>query len=94
MLVGQLYSLIEEHMDRQNGYRISQRQVAQRLGVSPTTLANWRDPKELVEKRHLVAISNLTGVPYHRVLDALLADIGYLRETDPIEKDGGGAVAK
>jgi transcriptional regulator with XRE-family HTH domain len=84
--MGRLYSIIEEHMDRQNGYRISQRQVAQRLGVSPTTLANWREPKELIDKRHLVAISQLTGVPYHRVLDALLADIGYLTESD----DEGG----
>lgn len=83
--MGQLYSLIEDHMDRQGGYRISQRQVASRLGVSPTTLANWRDPKELIEKRHLVAISALTGVPYHRVLDALLEDIGYLKESDPGE---------
>lgn len=77
--MGQLYSIIESHMDGQ-GYRISQRQVAHRLGVSPTTLANWRDPKELIEKDHLVAIARLTGVPYQRVLDALLTDIGYLRE--------------
>ena len=80
--MGQLFSIIGDHMDRQNGYRISERQVAIRLGVTPSTLANWKQPKKLIDKEHLVAIAELTGVPYHRVLDALLSDIGYLRETD------------
>ena len=80
--MGQLYALIEEHMN-QSGYRISARQVAAKLEVSPTTLKNWQNPKELIEKRHLVAIAELTRVPYQRVLDALLADIGYLNREDP-----------
>lgn len=77
--MGRLYDLIQQHMDSQP-YAVSQRQVAGKLGISPTTLKNWREPKELIERRHLVAISRLTGVPYLRVLDALLDDIGYLRE--------------
>lgn len=75
--MGRLYDIIQNHMDSQT-YGASQRQVASKIGVSPTTLKNWRTPKELIDKRHLVAISDLTGVPYVRVLDALLDDIGYL----------------
>jgi transcriptional regulator with XRE-family HTH domain len=79
--MGRLYDIIQAHMDSQP-YGVSERQVAQRLGVSPSTVTNWRTPTKLMKKRHLVAISHLTGVPYQRVLDALLDDIGYLREAD------------
>lgn len=80
--MGQLYELIQAHIDAQP-YGVSERQIAQRLKVSPTTLKNWRTPVRLIDKDHLVAISRLTGVPYQRVLDALLEDIGYLRPDDP-----------
>lgn len=88
--MGRLYDIIQTHMDSQP-YGASQRQVASKLGVSPTTLKNWRAPRELIDKRHLVAISDLTGVPYVRVLDALLDDIGYLsRDERPAEHRGAG----
>lgn len=77
--MGRLYDLIQQHIDAQP-YAVSGRQVARRLGVSRQTLSNWKEPKELIDKEHLLAISRLTGVPYLRVLDALLDDIGYLRE--------------
>lgn len=80
--MGRLFDLIQEHMDAQP-YGVSERQIAQRLGVSPTTLKNWRHPVKLIDKDHVLAISELTGVPYLRVLDALLEDIGYLRPDDP-----------
>ena len=90
--MGQLYDLIQAHMDSQP-YAVSQRQVAGKLEVSPTTLNNWRNPKDLIEKRHLIAISRLTGVPYLRVLDALLHDIGYLREDAAQSDEGRGETA-
>lgn len=77
--MGQLWDLIQEHIDSQP-YPPSERQIARKLGVSQTTLANWRTPRRLVAKEHLVAIAALTRVPYRRVLDALLADIDYLDE--------------
>lgn len=80
--MGRLYELIQAHIDAQP-YPVSERQIAKKLGVSPTTLKNWRTPVKLVDKDHLLAISRVTGVPYHRVLDALLEDIGYLRPSDP-----------
>lgn len=77
--MGQLYDLIQQHIDSQT-YPPTERQVAKQLGVTQTTLANWRNPRRLIAKEHLVAISRVTRVPYSRVLDALLEDINYLRE--------------
>jgi transcriptional regulator with XRE-family HTH domain len=79
--MGKLYDLIQEHIDRQP-HGVSERRVARSIGVTQTTLANWREPKRLISKDHLRSISRVTGVPYQRVLDALLEDIGYLREED------------
>lgn len=79
--MGRLYDIIQTHIDAQP-YDVSQRQIAKKLEVSPTTLKNWQTPKDLIDKKHLRAISLLTGVPYLRVLDALLDDINYLREDD------------
>lgn len=79
--MGKLFELIQAHIDSQE-YPPSERDVARKLGVSPTTLANWRNPKKLIDKEHLVAIANVTGNSYMRVLDALLEDIGYATPRD------------
>lgn len=78
--MGRLYDLIQEHIDAQAPYPPSARRVALELGVTQTTLNNWREPKKLIDKGHLVAIARLTRNPYRVVLDALLEDIGYLHE--------------
>jgi transcriptional regulator with XRE-family HTH domain len=75
--VGKFYGLIQQHVDEQ-AYPPSERELARRLGVTPSTLANWRHPKKLAEKRHIEAVAELAGVSYTRALDALLEDIGYL----------------
>lgn len=77
--MGKFYDLIQAHIDSQR-YPVTERQVARALGVSQTTLSNWRKPKKLIDKDHLIAVSELTGVRYGRVLDALLEDIDYLNE--------------
>lgn len=82
--MGKLTEIIRKYVDAQP-FEVSDRQVAQKLGVTQTTLSNWGKPTKLIQKRHLVAISRLTGAPYSRVLDALLEDIGYLHE------DGDGS---
>jgi len=84
--VGKLYDLIQAHIDAQP-YGASERQVARKLGVTQTTLSNWRNPKKLIAKEHLIAISHLTGVRYSQVLDALLDDIDYLTEDDKAGRD-------
>lgn len=75
--MGRLYQLLQDHMDEQP-YEVRPADVARKLGVSRQTVLNWREPTRLIDKKHLIAISRLTGVPYVRVLDALLEDIGYL----------------
>jgi transposase len=75
--MGRLYDLIQAHIDAQ-AYPPSPRQVAKMIGVTQTTLTNWRTPKQLIDRSHLEAIARVTGVPYIRVLDALLEDIGYI----------------
>ena len=90
--MGKLYDLIQEHIDSQR-YPPSERQVAKELGVTQTTLSNWREPKKLIDKEHLVAISRVTRNPYHRVLDALLDDIGYLTEESDGDDDHAAPIA-
>lgn len=82
--MGRLFDLIQAHVDSQP-YEVTFSQVAKKIGVSRQTVLNWKTPTKLIEKRHLEAISQVTGVPYLRVLDALLEDIGYLRP-DPVDQ--------
>lgn len=75
--MGKLYAILQDHMDAQP-YEVKPADVARKLGVSRQTVLNWREPTTLIRRDHLNAIAKLTGVPYLRVLDALLDDIGYL----------------
>lgn len=79
--LGKFYDLVQQHIDAQE-YPPSEREVARKLDVTPSTLANWRNPKQLIAKRHIIAVSELAGVRYERARDALLEDIGYLTEAD------------
>lgn len=75
--MGRFYDLIQQHMDEQP-YPVSERQVARALGVTASTLTNWRSPRQLPERRHIEAVAELVGVTYARALDAVMDDIGYL----------------
>jgi transcriptional regulator with XRE-family HTH domain len=88
--MGKLYDLIQEHIDSQ-GYEVTPAQVARKIGVSRQTVLNWREPAKLPMREHLQAIARVTGVPYQRVLDAVLDDIGYLHPR--VESDEGMDVA-
>lgn len=74
--MGRLWELIQRHIDNAP-YPPSERTLARKLGVSPTTLGNWRDPKKLPSRENLQAIADLVGVRYSVVLDAALMDTGY-----------------
>lgn len=78
--MGKLWELLQRHIDGEK-YPPSERQVAARLGVSPTTLGNWRDPRKLPSRENLQAIADLVGVRYAVVLDAALRDTGYHEAT-------------
>lgn len=84
--MGKLYDLIQEHIDSQ-GYEVTVAQVARRIGVSRQTVLNWREPTKLPMREHLQSVARVTGVPYQRVLDAVLDDIGYLHPRSEGERD-------
>lgn len=79
--MGRLYDIIQAHIDAQP-HGVSVRRLAEALGVSPTTVANWRDPKELPKREHLEAVARVTGTPYDDVFYAAGVDTGYIIETD------------
>lgn len=74
--MGRLWGILQRHID-ESPYPPSEREVARKLGVSPTTLANWRNPKRLPSRASLQAIADLVGVRYATVLEAALQDTGY-----------------
>lgn len=80
--MGRLYELLQTHMDAQP-YEVKPADIARKIGVSRQTVLNWKAPTKLIDKDHLIAIAAITGVPYQRVLDALLEDIGYLHPEAP-----------
>lgn len=76
--MGRLFEIVDAYRARYAPHPPSYSRVAEQVGVSRQTLLNWRAPTKLIRKEYLVALATLTGVPYARVLDALLEDIGYL----------------
>lgn len=82
-----MWALIQAYIDNER-YRPSERQVAAELGVTGQTLGKWKRLAGLPARDRLVAISELTGVPYEDVLHAALIDIGYI---DHEESDRGDA---
>ena len=74
--MGQLWDIVQAHIDSAP-YPPSERQVAAKLGVSPTALSKWRAPKRLPDVENLRSLARLAGVPYSTVLEAALADTGY-----------------
>jgi transcriptional regulator with XRE-family HTH domain len=78
--MGRLFDLVEAHRDARRPYEPSYSQIAEQVGVTRQTLLNWRTPAKLIKKEYLAALAKELGVPYQRVLDALLEDIGYLHE--------------
>lgn len=70
--------IIQEHLDA-NLYQPSQRQLADRIGISPTQLGTWRKGglRRLPDRQHLESAARVLEVPYRRVLMAALVDSGY-----------------
>lgn len=86
---GRLWELIENHRNSQP-YPPSYRQIAYRLGVSPSTVTNWKNPKVLPDREHLEALAKLVGLDYPTVLTIALGDTRYLsditRDSDEVDK--------
>lgn len=70
-------ALIEAHKARTG---VSDTELARRVGVSRQNLFNWRttDLRGLPGREHLEQLARVVELPYEVVLDAALADAGYL----------------
>jgi len=90
--MGQLWKIVQTHIDSAP-YPPSLRQVAGRLGVTATTLGNWRNPSDLPRRENLLALAELTGTPYDDVLRAALSDTGYLHPEPGRESADGERAA-
>lgn len=75
--MGQVWKLIEQHQDS-TPYGASIREIARGAGIKESTLPRWRDLKRMPEPDHLRALARQINVPYRVLLDAALADTGYL----------------
>lgn len=84
---GHVWALIQEWMDAMP-YPPSQRKLAQRLDVSPTTVSDWKYGDAFPDPQHMRRLAAELGVPYERVLDAFLKDHDY-REGE-LPKGGEG----
>lgn len=94
--MGKLWDIVQDHIDS-SPYPPSERQVAKKLGMSPTGLANWRYPRGLPAAENLRALARLAGVPYSTVLEAALADTGYTEAHDgqpPMTQAGASPAAE
>lgn len=80
--MGRLYDIIQAHIDAQAPYPPSVRQVALQLGVSPTTVANWRHIKQVPKREHLESVARVTGTPLQQVFEAAIFDAGLLIENE------------
>jgi transcriptional regulator with XRE-family HTH domain len=80
--MGRLYDIIDDYINRQT-YPPSIRRLAKDLGVSPTTVTNWRNIKDLPRPEHLEAIARVTGVPVREVFYAAGVDAQYIIEDPP-----------
>jgi transcriptional regulator with XRE-family HTH domain len=85
--MGELGELIDAYKDRFE-YEVSSAAIARRLGVTRTSIGKWYTGS-MPTPENLRALSTLMNVPYTRLLDAALADAGYLpkkeREGDAVE---------
>lgn len=75
--MGELLDLIQGHRDK---YGVSEAEFSRRIGSSPQTVWAWRvrGIKALPQRKQLEGVSNVTGIPYDKVLRAALADAGYV----------------
>lgn len=73
---GQLWRVIQEWMDSIS-YPPSQGKLADKIGISRSSMSDWKYGRVFPGPDALKALAAEIGVPYERVLDAALRDNGY-----------------
>lgn len=95
----QVWRIVQEWMDGQL-VSVTQSKVADAIGVQRSALSQWKYGQARPTPANLRRVHEITRVPYRDLLDALLADMGYLSAEElmgnaehpaPIEHDPDAA---
>lgn len=79
--MSRLWAIIQAHLDE---YGVREAALARRMGTAPQTLSSWKNRglKNLPARWLLEAVARETGTAYDAVLDAVLVDINYRKESE------------
>lgn len=92
---GHMWALVQEWLDTFTYRPPSQRELAPRLGVSNSTLGDYKYARHMPPPAFVVRLSREIQVPYEKVLDAVLRDRGYRGDKlAQVEESLDGAEAK
>lgn len=82
--MGQIERIVDDYLAREDR---SRSWFARQMGLSDKTLSSWfrRERHSPLPAGALKAISRVTTVPYRTVLDAALADSGYLPASSVVD---------
>lgn len=78
--MSRLLAIIDAYKD--NHGQPSDASIARAVGIAPQTLSSWRKRgiRELPARDTLLSLARFMSEPYSAVLDAVLVDIGYVKE--------------
>lgn len=76
-----VWSLIQVWLDAQP-FNVSQRQLAKKIGVSPTMLTYWKTSKGSPNPDDLNTLAEVTQIPKSALIRAMLLDQGYVADED------------
>ncbi|GAA1992547.1 hypothetical protein GCM10009718_32810 [Isoptericola halotolerans] len=77
MTTSKLWALIEEWRDAQL-FPVSQAALASKIGVSRSAMSQWKAGQAKPSPEKLRQIASVTRIPYERLLEAVVHDMGYL----------------
>lgn len=90
--MGALWDLIQTELDRER-FTVTDRKLALRLGVSPSTIGNWREGiNRLPDKKNLRAIADFVGRSYEDVLLVALSETGHAQGTRLADRRGSSTM--
>lgn len=71
-----VWALIQQWMDAQF-FRVSQAQLAEKIGVSRSALSQWKTGQARPRPEHLRALHRATRIDYDLLVEAVVQDMGY-----------------
>lgn len=61
---------------------VSQRQLAAKLGVSPSLLTDWKLGRSMPQPHHVQAVAAVTGISDRALARTVMLDAGYVTSTE------------